>query len=125
VLVGLRWNRTGLTPVIETYEPKGWRNHPAVLGWKGFEAGLLDYQRAVCSEWSRRGFADTCLASTVGLFQASGLPVAPKRPAWVDDPAVHRSHQSNLIRKDPMFYGPLFPGVPDDLEYVWPSSSRT
>ena len=54
MLVGLRWNRTGLTPVIEAYEPKGWRNHPAVLGWKGFEAGLLDYQRAVCAEWSRR-----------------------------------------------------------------------
>ncbi len=125
MLVGLRWNRTGLTPVIEAYEPKGWRNHPAVLGWKGFEAGLLDYQRAVCAEWSRRGFADTCLASTAGLFEASGLPVAPKRPAWVDDPAVHHSHQSNLIRKDPVFYGPLFPGVPDDLEYVWPPSSRT
>jgi hypothetical protein len=125
VLVGLRWNRTGLTPVIEAYEPKGWRNHPAVLGWKGFEAGLLDYQRAVCAEWSRRGFADTCLASTAGLFEASGLPVARTRPAWVDDPAVHRSHQSNLIRKDPVFYRPLFPGVPDDLEYVWPPSSRT
>jgi hypothetical protein len=35
---------------------------------------------------------------------------------------VHRSHQSNLIRKDPAFYGPLFPGVPDDLDYVWPRS---
>ena len=125
MLVGLRWNRTGATPLIESYEPKGWRNHPAVLGWKGFEASLLDYQRAVCAEWARRGFADTCLASTVGLFEASGLPIDPQRPAWVDDPAVHRSHQSNLIRKDPVLYGPLFPGVPDDLDYVWPTSMRT
>jgi hypothetical protein len=125
VLVGLRWNRTGSTPLIEPYQPKGWRNHPAVLGWKGFEASLLDYQYAVCAEWARRGFADTCLPSTAGLFEASGRPIDPKRPAWVEDPAVHRSHQSNLIRKDPLFYGPLFPGVPDDLDYVWPSSIRT
>jgi len=26
-----------------------------------------------------------------------------------------------LVRKDPEHYGPLFPGVPADLEYVWPT----
>ena len=122
VLVRLRWRRP--ENVIEEYEPKGWKNHPAVLGWKGYEAGLLDYQRATCAEWTGRGFADTCLYSTNGLFVASGLPSDTGRPPWTDDPAVHRSHQSNLIRKDPDFYGPLFPGVPGDLEYVWPAMSE-
>jgi hypothetical protein len=123
VLVGLRWNRTVSPAVIEAYQPKGWRNHPAVLGWAGFESALLAYQRATCDEWRGRGFADTCLASTEGLFAASGLPVIVGRPAWTTDPAVHRSHQSNLLRKDPVFYGPLFPGVPADLDYVWPNAS--
>jgi hypothetical protein len=36
---------------------------------------------------------------------------------------VHRSHRSALIRKDPDRYGLLFPGVPDDLPYVWPVRS--
>ncbi len=122
VLVGRRWNRTGPVAVIEAYEPKAWRNHPAVLGWVGYEAGLLEYQEATCAEWTGRGFADTCLASTTALFEASGRPTERRRPAWTSDPAVHRSHQSNLIRKDPEFYAPLFPGVPDDLDYVWPAS---
>jgi Pyrimidine dimer DNA glycosylase len=123
VLVELRWNRTGPVPFIEPFEPKGWRRHPAVLGWRGFESVLLDYQRAICSEWTSRGFADTCLASTEGLFAASGRPVRADRPAWTLDPEVHRSHQSNLIRKDPLVYAPLFPGVPADLDYVWPAVS--
>ena len=37
--------------------------------------------------------------------------------------AFHLSHQSNLVRKDATFYGPLFPGVGPDLEYVWPCRS--
>ncbi|MGI8613947.1 MAG: hypothetical protein ACR2KL_08425 [Nocardioidaceae bacterium] len=41
-------------------------------------------------------------------------------PPWLGDAELHRSHQSNLIRKDPTRYGPLFPGVPDDLPDVWP-----
>ena len=41
-------------------------------------------------------------------------------PPWLGDRDFHRSHQSNLIRKDREHYGPLFPDVPDDLEYVWP-----
>ena len=35
--------------------------------------------------------------------------------------AMHRAHQSSLLRKDPAHYGPLFPGVPDDLPYYWPT----
>jgi hypothetical protein len=34
---------------------------------------------------------------------------------------LHLSHRSNLLRKDPIHYGPLFEdGLPDDLEYIWP-----
>lgn len=121
VLVGLHWNRTGPEAFIEAYEPKAWRNHPAVTGWHGHEASLVDYQRAVCAEWTGRGFKDTCLASTASLLAASDRPQRSDRPAWTLDPAVHRSHQSNLLRKDPDFYTALFPGVPADLDYVWPT----
>jgi Pyrimidine dimer DNA glycosylase len=118
VLLGLRWDNA--RGVIEQYTPKGWRTHPVVLMWTGFEAVLGDYQQAVCTEWERRGFNDTCNAKTVGLLRESGLVRSVDLPPWLGQTALHLSHQSNLIRKDPDWYGPRFPGVSADLPYHWP-----
>ena len=41
-------------------------------------------------------------------------------PPWVGDEALHLSHRSALVRKDPEHYRPIFGYVPDDLPYVWP-----
>jgi len=47
-------------------------------------------------------------------------------PEWFTDDArikeIARTHQSNLIRKDEGHYKPLWPNVPDNLEYDWPVS---
>jgi hypothetical protein len=43
-------------------------------------------------------------------------------PSWWGGP-IHRTHQSNLVRKDPDFYRPKFPDVADDREYIWPSKN--
>jgi hypothetical protein len=120
VLLRLRWDNAA--GIIHPFMPKGWRTHPVVLMWQGYETGLATYQRSICAEWTSRGFADTCRMKTDGLLavaledgHASGTT-----PPWLGDEALHLSHQSNLVRKDPDVYGPLFPGVPDDLPYVWP-----
>jgi hypothetical protein len=105
---------------IEAFAPKGWQNHPAVLMWRGFEASLDAYQRATCAAWTARGFADTCAEKSARLLAAAGLNGPAASPPWLGDQQLHRSHRSNLIRKDPAYYGPLFPGVPPDLPYVWP-----
>jgi hypothetical protein len=107
----------------------GWRHHPAVLMWKGYEEALGRYAFTCCEVWVEHGFADTC-ATTIRADLAScgithvrsqaALAEAERLPPWLGDPAFHRSHQSALIRKAPAFYGPLFPDVPDDLDYVWP-----
>ncbi|MGX1122677.1 hypothetical protein RKD37_008040 [Streptomyces ambofaciens] len=52
------------------------------------------------------------------------LADAGELPPWLGDEAFHRSHRSALVRKDPAVYAGLFPGVPDDLPYVWPGSDR-
>ena len=76
--------------------------------------------------WIERGHADTVrgqileFAPDVDLLTQDELDLPP----WIGDEAVHLSHRSNLIRKDPGYYGPLFPGVPDDLPYVWPPETR-
>ncbi len=121
VLTGYRWDNS--VGVIGAYEPKGWRNHPAVLMWKGFEPALAEYQRVVCTAWTARGFNDTCARKTAGLLEASGYPTSILLPPWIGQAPLHLSHRSNLIRKDPDVYAPLFVGVPPDLPYVWPVTS--
>jgi hypothetical protein len=108
----------------------GWRHHPAVRMWKGYEEALGRYGFTVCEVWLERGFGDTCAATIGADLREAGvdtvrsqaeLDAADALPPWLGDPDFHRSHQSALVRKDPEFYGPIFPDVPDDLEYVWPS----
>jgi hypothetical protein len=107
----------------------GWRHHPAVKMWAGCLEALGAYGLASARAWVATGFADTCAdtirtdLATAGVAQVreqEELAEAGELPLWLGDPAFHRSHQSSLLRKDPEHYGPLFPGVPDDLPYVWP-----
>ncbi len=105
----------------------GWKHHPAVRMWQGCEAALGLYAQIVCAEWSGRGFIDTCdLKIRVDLADAgfSDLPTRQEvadLPAWWGDEAVHRSHRSNLLRKDPEYYRSRFEAdLPNDLDYVWP-----
>jgi hypothetical protein len=111
----------------------GWRHHPAVLMWKGYEEALGRYGMEVCHAWRRRGFADTCEPKILADLGRLGLELVREQdelaaagavPPWLGDAALHRSHQSALLRKDPELYGPSFPGVPDDLPYVWPVRSE-
>ncbi|WP_165986625.1 MSMEG_6728 family protein [Streptomyces sp. YIM 98790] len=112
----------------------GWRHHPAVRMWRGYEEALVRYGLEMCRVWTAAGRADTCAATLVSAFAAHRPPGPPRDqrslaaagelPPWLGDPEFHRSHQSALCRKDPDFYRPRFPGVPDDLPYLWPSSDR-
>lgn len=90
---------------------KGWRNHPAVLMWAGYEPALYEYGRAICLEWRERGFIDNMLER---------FPIEPiTLPSWLGDSRLHLSHQSNLIRKYPEHYRQHFPKVEDNLPYFW------
>lgn len=112
----------------------GWRRHPAVRMWVGYEEALVRYGLDVCGAWTALGHRDTCAVTLLADFQAvrPGAPVrrqdelaeAGEVPPWLGDPDFHRSHQSALLRKDPDFYAARFTGVPDDLPYVWPGSDR-
>lgn len=97
----------------ETGKLTPWRHHPAVLMWAGFEDWLSFYARCMIGEWKLRGFK-TSLEHYFEPMQQSDCP------KWLGRQDFHTSHQSNLIRKSPEHYGPLFPGVPSDIPYVWP-----
>ena len=110
----------------------GWGSHPAALMWKGFEEALGRYGFSCCEVWTGLGFGDSCAVTISQDLRTAGvetvrtqaeLAAAGALPPWLGDEALHRSHRSALVRKDPEHYRPLFPDVPDDLPYVWPVRS--
>ena len=108
-----------------------WRHHPAAQMWKGSEEALQSYLMAICDEWERRGFDDTCRRSIRARLAEAGVPEPvtqsdlaedDRLPSWLGDEAVHRSHRGSLLRKDREWYGRFFPAHEADgwNGYVWP-----
>lgn len=100
-------------------KPSGWRNHPAARMWRGHEGSLAVYGNEVCHEWIRRGYKDSVREKILKhmlpfLFKPTLLP------SWLGDEAFHASHRSNLLRKDPAWYGQFGWTEPSNLPYVWP-----
>ena len=107
----------------------GWPNHPAAKMWKGYESMLACYGRTLADEIRSRGVREEDEAKIatgekwIKFFFAAedyffdGTFMAPP---WLGDEEFHRSHRSNLLRKDPEWYGQFGWDVPDDLPYVWP-----
>lgn len=90
----------------------GWRNHPAVRMWAGCEAALCHYFSAAVQEWIRRGCCNNMI-----------VPPCPEEyatPPWLGDPAFHAAHRSNLLRKEPEWYGRFGWTEGPNLPYVWP-----
>ncbi len=112
----------------------GWRHHPAVKMWLGYEEALVRYGLDVCAVWCALDRADTCAGTLVTDLHAHcgvgtvrdqpELAAAGELPPWLGDEALHLSHRSALVRKDPAYYQPLFGAIPADLPYHWPTSDR-
>jgi pyrimidine dimer DNA glycosylase len=112
-----------------TRERYGWKHHPAVRMWAGYEEALACYAMEICAEWVRRGYADSCAASISADLTAAGLP-APRSqsalaaeqrlPPWLGDERLHRSHRAALVRKDPIHYRGRFDDGEDEVAYFWP-----
>lgn len=124
-------------------ETQGWKNHPAIKMWYGYEPSLVIYTLVICAEWSGRGYQDTVAGKvcdlagplfngedaiydpmTNELVQCDGtLERVPDiwHPLWLRNPYVAISHRSNLAHKDPNHYGRYWPELVDEpkLDYVW------
>ena len=98
----------------------GWQNHPAVKMWRCYMVGLMNYQAAICNEWTGRGYKDTCLEKSFALVDEYSPEFRMLKPHWLGEEKFHRSHQSNLMRKLPEHYVKYFGDVPNNIEYVWP-----
>ena len=89
----------------------GWKNHPCVKMWRGYDNALRDYMNKAILLWVDKGFNNTMQLQ----------PVKPNytRPVWLGDKKLHTSHQSNLLKKDREFYSKYDWNVSDDIPYYW------
>lgn len=103
----------------------GWTKHPASRMWAGYELALLKYQEETCNEWvNNRGYKDTCWEKSRALFSPIQLQQYTlgnyPLPPWFGDPAFHKTHASNLLRKAPEYYAGKVGTDDPTLEYNWP-----
>ena len=101
--------------IIDILEGKAksnaWKNHPAVRMWKGYVSALKLYYNRCIWEWVKRGYKNNMpILDIIGRIEF---------PYWLGDEKFHRSHRSNLLRKDKEYYSKYFKER-DDLEYIWP-----
>lgn len=92
-------------------ESKGWVNHPVTKMWRGYEEALKLYQNFTISEWINRGYKNNMSFENVNESKIV-------MPSWMGDERIHRSHRSNLLRKDFQYYSQYF-DEPTDIEYYW------
>ena len=98
----------------------GWRNHPAINMWRGYAPYLIRVYIFNCmKEWKDRGYKnDKCEKHFQKLIEkVKDLPI--RTPPWITL-GFCKSHQSNLLRKNPNYYRRFFPNIPNNLSYVWP-----
>lgn len=85
----------------------------------------------MCQAWADLGFGDMCGVIVIaadlraaGIGQARSqeeLAAADALPPWLGDEALHLSHRSAVVRKDPVHHRSVFLDVLDDLPCVWPA----
>lgn len=107
---------------IEKFEPVAWTNHPAKKMWVGHEWHLREYHRAICLEWTERGYKDNCLQRFQDVWELVFVDEPDDPPSWLGNAMFHLSHQSQLLAKDRDHYLPLFPGAPEGMKAIWPVS---
>lgn len=100
---------------IRNPDAKGWRNHPVVNMWRGYEGALMLYFNRIVHEWVKRGYKNN-----MPLYDIDEEKV--EMPWWMGNQDFHMSHQASLVRKLPEFYSPLFDVSEEQMSkgYVWP-----
>lgn len=103
------------------------RNHPAIGMWRGHTGQLLLYGNALYNEWQKRfpnkphASGDYIRSAISKLLELRTRTSMFKLPSWLKDERLHKSHRSNLLRKNKVHYGQYFGDEPDNLAYFWPT----
>lgn len=95
-----------------------WPNHPASRMWRGYEYHLGLYLLAGCDVLAERGKEYPVVREKILTEMEKHKNTGS--PPWINDEKFLASHRSNLLRKDPIWYGQFGWDESPDLPYVWP-----
>ena len=102
---------------VELYKKNGERmkathiHHPIHRMWRDFEDSLKKYHNCILTECIFRG-----IKTTIEYIPCS---YSCDYPRWFGYTEFHASHRSNLLRKNPEYYGQFGWTEPDNLDYIW------
>jgi hypothetical protein len=91
----------------------GWKNHPAVLMWKGYENALISYMNFCIVVWKLdRGFKNNMI----------NMPIQGDiiYPNWFGDDNFHKAHRSALLLKNYDWYKQFGWTEEPKIDYYWP-----
>lgn len=91
----------------------GWKNHPAVKMWMGYEDALAMYMNAMIDEWIARGYKNTMIKETIEKH--------PPFPWWFTWKPLQESHKAALNRKQPAYYNFDVDDCFMCHGYIWPN----
>lgn len=94
---------------------EGWKHHPCVKQWKGYENALRLYYNFCLKEWINRGFKNT--------MEYEDIEEGIIYPLWLGRSNYHSSHRSALLFKNLDYYSQFSWVERPKLDYVWPKNS--
>ena len=99
-------------------ETKGWVNHPATRMCSGYTNFLCAYGFRCCQEYTNRYSKVHSLVDKFwDFYDDSKFLLFPR---WFGDDRFHKTHRSNLYRKNPDFYSEFKSDYEDIKAYCWP-----
>lgn len=117
-------------------EREGYKHHPALKMWLGYEPWLASYTLMACHTYRMMyGFEGkkrynyfkhiVDIIDRYNLTKQLGGQEGCPRPEWLRDTDFLESHRSNLIRKEPGRYVLAFgEGTPRNAPYLWPENDE-
>jgi len=102
----------------------GWRNHPAIRQWIGFDGALAEYAIECCDEHIKRGYRTGLRPWFMDIWQNKPI----EYPPWLGYEPFHSMHRSVLLAKNYDWYWqfgwseqPAVKNEKGSYPYLWPS----
>jgi len=100
-----------LNVLLDRTTTKGWRNHPIVRMWQGYEPALQLYHNLCINEWINQGYNNN--------MELEEITEPIIFPHWLGNKSFHSSHRANLLRKDLEYYS-QFDWIENPINpYTW------
>ena len=81
-----------LNVLLDRTTTRGWRNHPIVRMWEGYEPSLQLYHNLCINEWINQGYNNN--------MELENITEPIVYPHWLGNKSFHSSHRANLLRND-------------------------